>query len=118
MLVLHVGVQFLQSLQALGQVFIVDFGIKHHHVLHAQALGAVDVKANALFQQVHHSLTAELLLGDLLSDAACSVPEKVVPLSPFSILSAIGYLHQQVIHRHGQDRQGAQLMGQWLILIS
>ena len=66
MLVLHVRVQLLQGLQALGQVLVVDLGVEDHGVLGAQPLGAVDVESGALLQQLHHLQAAQLLLGDLL----------------------------------------------------
>ena len=46
-----------------------------------------------------------------LANAACTVPEKVVPLGPSLLFPAVGDLRQQVVHRHRQHWQGAQLVG-------
>lgn len=115
---LHVGVQLLESLQALGQVLVVDLGIKHHHVLRAQLLRAEDVEADTLLNQLHHLLVAQLLLSNLLANAAGSVPKEVVPLCPLAVISRRGNLRQQVVHGHGQHRQWTQFVRQWLILVS
>ena len=46
-----------------------------------------------------------------LANTARTIPEKVVPLSPSLLLPAVGDLRQQVVHRHCQHWQGAQLVG-------
>lgn len=52
-----------------------------------------------------------------LADATCSVPDKVIPV-PIVVMTLVHDLSHQIAHSHAEYRQGAQLVGQGLLLVS
>lgn len=51
-----------------------------------------------------------------LADASSPVPDKVVPV-PVVFQALVHDLGDQVIHGHAEHRQGAELVGQRLLLV-
>ena len=62
----QVLVHFLQALQTLGHVLVVDFGVKGGHVLLTELVGTVHVETSALLDQSHRLRTTQMLLSDVL----------------------------------------------------
>ncbi|TNN68552.1 hypothetical protein EYF80_021198 [Liparis tanakae] len=54
--------------------------------------------------------------GRYLADGAGPVPDQVVPV-PVVVVALVQDLSHQVVHGHAEHRQGAQLMGQGLLLV-
>lgn len=52
-----------------------------------------------------------------LADSAGSVPDKVIPV-PVVVMTLVHDPGHEIVHCHAEHRQGAQVVGQGLLLVS
>ena len=71
----------LQTLQALGQIFIVQLRVEVMCVFLAESLSAEDVKARALLHKGHGDPVREVLLRDVLAYGPCGAPDELEPVA-------------------------------------
>jgi hypothetical protein len=124
-----------QTLKAILQVLFVNFEIEYLRRLIAQTMGAHDVKASALFDDLYgvFALAREqqALYDDVLSNGTRSIPNEIVPKSDGELTAAAALVRQnvpetfnfrndlvdEIEHRLIESLQGAQLVGQWKVLV-
>ena len=87
-LVPEVLVHVLQRLQALGEVLVVQLPVEIVAVLLDEALGADDVETGALLDDPDRGQVCELLLGDVLPEAASGAPNELEPLADVLAVAA------------------------------